>query len=260
MPVYNAEAYLKEAIDSILSQTFSDFEFIILNDGSTDTSETIIKSYTDPRIRYLPNERNEGLSFTLNKGVAAAQGKYIARMDGDDISLPNRFEKQVHVLQKQGLDIVASVVRPIDSLGQLLPNWKADVETITDQQIRNYLPKDNCVAHPTVLGKTELFKNYPYQQRQRLAEDYDLWLRLVADGYRIEKIPEPLVLHRILTTSFTRTKKVNLFWGLARVKIGFFMQQAKRGRLSGFTFALLFYACLDLLKAAGKEVKALFKR
>lgn len=260
MPVYNSGAYLKEAIDSILVQTVSDFEFIIVNDGSTDDSTKIIQSYTDRRIRSLINEKNEGLSYTLNKGVAAARGKYIARMDGDDISLPCRFEKQINYLQSHNLDLVASTVKCVDSKGQPLPNWKEDVVTITNAQIRKALPKNNCIAHPSVLGKTELFKNYPYQQKQGLAEDYDLWLRLVADGFRIEKLNEFLVLYRILKTSFTRSKKVNLFYGLARVKFGFFMQQAKKARFTGFTLAVFFYACLDLLKAAGKEAKALIKK
>lgn len=203
MPVYNTGTYLKEAIDSILLQTFTDFEFIIVNDGSTDHSRDVIKSYTDSRIRYLPNEKNEGLSYTLNKGVAAAQGRYIARMDGDDISLPERFEKQLAFLNEKNADLVATTVKRIGSDGQPLPDWHADVAHQTYQQIKHYLPKDNCLAHPTVLGKAELFKRYPYQQEQRLAEDYDLWLRLIAAGYRIEKMKEPLLLHRILHTSFT---------------------------------------------------------
>ena len=99
LPVYNAERFLREAIDSVLKQTFVDFEFIILNDGSTDKTEDIILSYKDPRIRYVKNEKNLKLIKTLNKGVDMARGKYIARMDADDISLPERFEKEVAYLE-----------------------------------------------------------------------------------------------------------------------------------------------------------------
>ena len=100
MPVYNGEMYLREAIDSILHQTFTDFEFLIINDGSTDNSETIILSYDDSRIRYEKNDSNLKLIATLNKGIELAKGKYIVRMDADDISIPDRIEKQVAFLEK----------------------------------------------------------------------------------------------------------------------------------------------------------------
>jgi len=93
MPVFNGEKYLSLAIESILEQTFTDFEFIIINDGSTDDSEKIILSYQDRRIRYIKNKENLNIGRTLNKGIDLAKGKYIARMDCDDISLPNRFER-----------------------------------------------------------------------------------------------------------------------------------------------------------------------
>ena len=91
MPVYNAEEYLVEAIESVLNQTFRDFEFLIINDGSTDRSEKIIKTFTDERIRYIRNSKNLKIVQTLNKGLALAKGIYIARMDADDISLPLRL-------------------------------------------------------------------------------------------------------------------------------------------------------------------------
>jgi len=101
MPVYNAESYLKEAIESILNQTYTDFEFLIINDGSTDSSKDIILSYQDSRIRYIENETNIKLVATLNKGIDLARGKYIARMDADDISIITRLEKQVAFLDSQ---------------------------------------------------------------------------------------------------------------------------------------------------------------
>ena len=104
MPVYNAEAFLSQAIDSILGQTFSDFEFIIINDGSTDRSKEIINSYPDKCIVYLENEINKGLVFTLNRAIAAANGEYIARMDSDDICLPERLDTQKKFLD-QHVDI-----------------------------------------------------------------------------------------------------------------------------------------------------------
>src|SRR5580698_9685158 len=98
MPVYNGEKYIKEALESILQQTFIDFEFLIINDGSTDNSVSIIKSFNDNRIRLIHNEKNSGLVYSLNKGIGLSNGEYIARMDCDDVSIPERLEKQVGFL------------------------------------------------------------------------------------------------------------------------------------------------------------------
>ncbi|SVC41049.1 uncharacterized protein METZ01_LOCUS293903, partial [marine metagenome] len=99
MPVYNGAKYLNEAIDSILNQTFQNFEFIIIDDGSTDDSVKIIKSYDDNRIRLVENRNNLGQSETLNKGLSLTRGKYIARMDQDDISMPERLKKQFEFME-----------------------------------------------------------------------------------------------------------------------------------------------------------------
>ena len=260
LPVYNGAAYLKEAIDSILAQTFTDFELLVINDGSTDGSESIITSYTDKRVQHLKNERNSGLVFSLNRGVKEAKGTYIARMDADDVALPERLEKQLAYLQSNRADIVATRVKLIDATGNSLPDWDEDRDHLTQAEIRRYLRRNNCIAHPTVMGKTALFRSYPYRFKQHYSEDYDLWLRMAAEGVRIEKIAEPLLLHRILTTSFTRSKKTNLFYGLARLKFRFVEQQVQNGKLNGFVAGVFLFALLDLLKAAGKEIKALFTR
>ena len=99
MPAYNAEKYIGEAIESILNQTYKDFEFIIINDGSIDRTEDIILSYDDPRIIYLKNKENSGIVASLNNGLKQAKGQYVARMDADDISLPTRFEKQLQYME-----------------------------------------------------------------------------------------------------------------------------------------------------------------
>lgn len=100
LPAYNAERFLKESIDSILAQTYRNFELIVLNDGSTDRTEEIVLSYSDPRIRYVKNEQNLKLIKTLNKGIDLAKGEYIARMDADDVSLPTRFEEEVYKFEE----------------------------------------------------------------------------------------------------------------------------------------------------------------
>ena len=260
LPVYNGQKYLKEAVDSILSQTFTDFELLLLNDGSTDDSELIIQSYKDPRIVYLKNEINQGLIFTLNKGIEVAKGEYIARMDADDIALPQRLEKQITRIDIGSAAVLATRVKLIDANTKPLPDWNDDVVNTSPQHIKNFLKSDNCIAHPTVMGRTALFKKYGYRYNQKYSEDYDLWLRILADGLCIEKLEEPLLLHRILPTSETRFKKVNLFYRLAKVKLRFLSAQIKKGHITAFNTAVFFHALADLAKAGGKELKAVLKR
>lgn len=271
LPVYNAALYLRQAVDSILGQTFTDFELLLINDGSTDDSENIIQSYNDGRIRYVKNEGNSGLIFSLNKGIELACGEWIARMDADDISLPERLEKQLTFLTSNPLvELLATTVKLIDDQTRQLPDWEDDKRHTTAAQIRKFLPMNNCIAHPTVMGKASVFKKYKYQpdltgeykyvHNQKYSEDYDLWLRLAADGVIIEKLVEPLLLYRVLPTSITRFRKVNIFNRIANIKFRFLWQQIKQGRISVFMCIVFLYACFDLVKAAGKEVKALFTK
>ncbi len=212
MPVFNASTYLGEAIQSILNQTFTDFEFIILNDGSTDQSEQVILSFADKRIRYVKNDRNSGVIFTLNKGIDMAQGEWIARMDGDDISDSRRFEKQLEYLNTHaGSVVLATRISLINEKGDISGVWKDDEAAITCPQIRAWLPRNNCIAHPTIMMRTAVLKKYRYHENQLHSEDYDLWLRLVSDGIDIHKLNEPLLNHRIHTSSVTRSQKQNVF-------------------------------------------------
>jgi hypothetical protein len=110
------------------------------------------------------------------------------------------------------------------------------------------------------MGKSSLFKKYKYEYNQKYSEDYDLWLRIIADGLVIEKLAEPLLLHRILPTSATRFKKVNSYYRLGKVKFRFLWQQVKKGKFSAFNAKVFLFGSIDLLKAAGKEVKALFTK
>ena len=120
MPTFNGEKFIKEAIESILNQTFNDFEFIIVNDGSIDNTEKIIQSFSDKRIVYVKKEQNSGISDTLNLGISLAKGKYIARMDDDDISIPNRFERQLEVFASDLKIIVCGSVADIPSSAQCM--------------------------------------------------------------------------------------------------------------------------------------------
>ncbi|HEX2628223.1 MAG TPA: glycosyltransferase [Chitinophagaceae bacterium] len=261
MPAYNCAGYLSTSINSILAQTFTDFELIIINDGSTDDTEQQVLSFTDKRIVYSKNDMNRGLLYTLNRGVELATGRYIARMDGDDICLPERFQKQLQFLESHtGATIVTSSVELIDEQDHFIGYWEKEKQAMTSQQVRATLPKDNCIAHPTVMATSELFKKFRYDPRQPQAEDYDLWLRIAAENITIHKIPEVLIRHRILGDSFTRQRQKNVFWKNARTKRIFVIGQLRRGRFNGFIIKTFFYMLLDLVKGCVKAIKKLFRK
>ncbi|MBL0334124.1 MAG: glycosyltransferase [Chitinophagaceae bacterium] len=256
MPVFNCAPYLKEAVDSILLQDFKDFELILINDGSSDNSEQIIHSIQDPRIVYILNEQNMGLVFTLNKGIDAAKGRFIARMDGDDICTPGRFSKQVVYMQQHPeTDLLAGVVELIDEQGKNTGFWDDDRKNISPKQIRRQLPHDNCIAHPTVVAKTEIFRKYRYNARQKNAEDYDLWLRMAADNVSIHKLEDILVRHRIVQNSFTRQRQQNVFFKNATTKRKFAFSAIGRGKINGFVLKTLFLSMIDFCKGVLKPAK-----
>jgi glycosyltransferase involved in cell wall biosynthesis len=260
MPVYNCAPYLRQAIDSMLAQSFPHFELLIIDDGSADGSAEIIKSYTDHRIRHTQNGRNMGLPYTLNLGLRLSSGNLVARMDGDDISKPDRLEKQVAYLHDHPeADLVASTVELIDEQGQSAGNWPDDTRHISPAEIRNFLPVNNCIAHPAVVGKASVLKAMGYLESQKQAEDYDLWLRLESAGYRIHKLPESLVRHRMVSQSFTRRRQQNVFFKLALTKFRFVLREWGQGRLNGFTVRTALFAFSDSVKGLAKFILQLFR-
>lgn len=194
MPVYNAEKFLKEAIDSILNQTFKDFEFLIINDASTDRSKGIILSYKDPRIRYFENRKNLGVARTLNSGLRLAKGKYIARMDADDISLPDRFKKQVKFMEKNPQTAVCGTwLQLINNKANDIWRCPSDHETIKSLSLFY-----SSIYHPTVFIRVNILKknNLSYNQSFIHAEDYELWVRIM-EKTRVANLKEVLLFHRI---------------------------------------------------------------
>lgn len=209
MPVYNGSRYLREAIDSILSQTYSNFELYIVNDGSTDDSENIIKSYTDPRVKYLANKRNSGICVTLNKGLSASTGKYIARMDCDDISMPHRFEIQVAYLETHPeVGIVGSdIVTFGEGLEDRYFDFLHDRESCKAGLIFN-----TCFAHPSVMIRRDVLSAHQlyYDDEFRGVEDYELWCRM-ARYTHLFNINQPLLHYRLHKNQVTQnvTQKVS---------------------------------------------------
>lgn len=193
MPAYNAQAYIKEAIDSILGQTFTDFELIILNDCSRDATEELILSYADPRVVYVKNEQNMGVAGTLNKGLTYAHGTYIARMDADDIAMPDRLERQVAFMDERS-DLVGCGSNAI-LFGQLQQEGKTDMP-LDDKGIRVRMAVSNPFVHPTMLLRREAVKNQGYDKKFEGREDYRLWMVLSQKG-KMENLPQFLLRYRI---------------------------------------------------------------
>jgi len=204
MPVYNGEKYLPKAIKSILGQTFSNFEFIIINDGSTDKTEEIIKSFSDPRIIYIRNESNLGLSKSFNIGIDRAKGEYLARMDADDISEPKRFERQLLFLKKRPhVDIVGSSLTFIDENDKKEWIYRRQLNHINIKFTSLF---STPIMHPTIMGRIGIFKSHHYNEGLSNSEDYELWSRLLfSTKTHFANIREPLLLYRTYPHSFTQT-------------------------------------------------------
>jgi len=178
MPVYNAEKYLAEAIESILNQTYTSFEFLIFNDGSTDNSANIINGYKDERIKLFSDEKNSGILIRLNQGIEVAKGKYIARMDADDISHPNRFETQInYFLQHQETALVYTNTMVIDSHGKRSNYSRVSPKNREDARAQLFF---HCnIVHPSIMVKTEILQEFKYTPEFELSEDFYLFWQIL---------------------------------------------------------------------------------
>lgn len=192
MSAYNSELYVKEAIESILSQTYQEFEFIIINDGSSDETDSIITSYSDPRIIYINNHQNIGLIASLNKGLKIAKGNYIARMDADDIALPNRFEMQLEVFKKNP-DAIAVGSDYFSFSDSKKTYIKSSSDSDYNKAVLFFSP---CFCHPCVMMKNIFNElNIYYNNDFKHAEDYQLWTQLAFHG-KFLNVTEPLLMYR----------------------------------------------------------------
>ena len=201
MPTYHSADFVSMAIESILSQSYQDFELLIIDDASTDRTSEICKKYTDKRIRFIQNPKNLGLIATLNIGINEARMPYIARLDGDDVARKDRLSKQIKIITQHPKNVLcSSQTRVIDTSGKIIGggSWSFFPESIFVN-----LHFRNCLAHSTVLFKKEAalaVGGYPLHALN--AEDFALWHRLAQIG-RVEFIPEPLVHWRTHPGSIT---------------------------------------------------------
>ena len=205
MTVYNGEKFLRESIESILCQTFDDFEFIIIDDGSTDASPNIMASFSDPRLVFVQQE-NIGQTKSLNKGLHLARGEYVARQDADDISLPDRFEKQAAYLDAHPEVVVVggSVIR-VDEQGNALRRL---VFPQTHRKVRKRLRQGiNPLVHTTVMfRRREIVSLGGYNEHFPVIQDCELWFR-VSECFRLANLPDVLCYYRFhpksLSSSYT---------------------------------------------------------
>jgi glycosyltransferase involved in cell wall biosynthesis len=211
LPVFNGEKYISEAIESVLEQSFKDFEFIIINDGSTDTTPRILDKMCsrDYRVRVLSGP-NVGYALALNKGVACASGLFIARMDSDDICLPERLERQVTYLQANAdCVVVGSSLLLIDFEGATVGVRKYPIKH-DDIDAAHIGGLGAHLAHPaTMFRKTYFDKVGGYRPKFEPAEDLDLWLRLAEVG-KLANVPDVLLKYRLHAQSATSTRSYQM--------------------------------------------------
>ena len=216
LPVYNGQIYLRAAIQSVLSQSFRDFELIVVNDGSSDGSRELLESFGDPRIR-LFHQTNRGLAATLNIAIAQARGKYIARQDQDDICLSSRLQKQVEFLDAHA---------DVGMVGTAAEIWVEDTPTkrllshpIDDAKIRFELLFDNRFVHSSVMFRRAVIQDiggYCEDKLRQPPEDFELWSRMMRK-YRLANLPEALTVYREVQGSMSRTGVSPFLGSLIRI-------------------------------------------
>jgi glycosyltransferase involved in cell wall biosynthesis len=210
MPVYNSGKYIKEAIESVLNQTFEDFEFLIISDPSTDDSIDIIESFNDPRIKLIKNEQKLGIVKSLNIGIDLAKGKYIIRMDADDISRPKRFKRQVDFMDNNlSIGVCGSYNMLFGAVnGQIIKY------PLSSTELKSLSLFGCCFAHPSVIIRKSLLDEHNFRYPESSgAEDYALWIKILKST-EFATIPDVLLLYRIHPdqASYSIQKTVIIYW------------------------------------------------
>ena len=227
MSVHNDRPYLAESVESILAQTFDDFELLVIDDGSTDGSGDYLAQVPDPRLQLMRNGTNLGLTCSLNTGLDHAAGKYLARMDGDDAAAPDRFARQVEFLERNAeVGIVGSSRTLIDDAGRFVAHAPAVTD---DLAIRWKCLLGNPLAHPTVMIRADVLDRHAlrYDERFATAQDYELWSRLLPVT-QAANLPQPLVSYR-LRKGVSATRKAEQLANHDRIAYG-----AIRSLVAGF--------------------------
>lgn len=240
MGIYNCSSTLSESIDSILSQTFTDWNLIMCDDGSTDDTYSVAERYRSAypdRIRLIKNDHNMGLNHTLNRCLELADGEFIARQDGDDISLPERFEKEVNALDSHPeISIVSTAMTHFDESG----TWGQSHPTEFPQ--KNDFIKGTPFCHGPCMVRREAYikvGGYTVDKKLLRVEDYDLWIRMYAAGYRGMNLIEPLYSMRDDRNAYSRRK--------FRYRITEFKLRIKAAKILNLSFIAYIYAFRPIL-------------
>ena len=206
LSVYNGENYIEESIASILNQTFQDYELIIVNDGSTDGTTHILDKYRkENKIRILSNPSNIGLTRSSNKALSIAKGRYVARMDADDISEPTRLSQQIQFMERNARITVLGTAFQILQEGR---NGNVITMPATNKSIRRYLPFRFCFCHPSVMFRKKAIDNIGGYKASGSCQDLELWLRLSRDKkIQFANLDKPLIKYRIHPNQIKGSKK-----------------------------------------------------
>jgi glycosyltransferase involved in cell wall biosynthesis len=204
IPAYNREKYIREAIDSILAQTFTDFELVVIDDGSTDHTREVVQTYHDPRIQLVCNEANLGIPKTRNRGIRLARGEYLAFLDSDDRAYPQRLAKQVAFLDSHpDHAAVGAWVDWMDEEGRSLRRVRRK-PVLSDDIAAQRLFRQG-IENSASMARTAVLREYGYQEEYDLSEDFDLWSRIAAK-YKLAALPAVLVRCRMHKGRTTREK------------------------------------------------------
>ena len=207
LPVHNAGKYIRKSIDSVLNQTYTDFELIIIENGSNEQTVDIINSYNDTRIVKI-FEKEANLIKALNIGIEKATGQYIARMDADDISDINRFEKQINFLKENNdIDFIGSWCLKIDENDKTIGKYSYPPKTILG--VKLFCLILNPFIHPSIMAKAKILKENRYKENYKHVEDYELWSRLL-NKYKGLNLPEYLIKYRIHNGSIDNNHILNM--------------------------------------------------
>ena len=229
IPVYNSEKYIRESLKSILNQTYSNLEIIIVDDCSTDSTLNVLGNITDNRIKLLKNSINLGPSNSINNGLSISKGEFIAIMHADDISHCKRLAIQCNYLLKNpDVDLVSTSYFEIDENGLLIEKKI----TRSNKKMKERMSLHNVICHPTVMFRGSLkIINPLYLPDLRVNEDYELWLRLLNLGYKIDVLKSPLLYYRTHLKQQSKLKSTMEFESFEKLRESFWTNQRKDKRI-----------------------------
>ncbi len=253
MPAYNSERFIGEAIDSILNQSYTNFELIIFDDGSSDGTRKVIESYNDSRIVKVLSDENFGVVKARNEMIDRARGKYIALMDADDISDPVRLKKQVLSLEAGNCDVSGSAQL---LLNQETGSIKKSKDNFFDSDIRALLSVYCTLCNSSVTARAEIFKKFKYDENFPVAEDYLLWTRIAAAGYRFQNLPDRLVTYRVYPEQSSSQHREKFSVASLEVKVGYLKMLGISGKYTpkSLPFHLRLMLGSGLIKALNLHV------